>query len=77
MTAEPIRPDGDALRSETRAPTGLLDVLGVAAVVLDADGRIVLWSPQAEELFGYTAREALGAVRGAAAGPRPSTATWW
>ncbi len=42
------------------APGGLLDVLGVAAVVLDADGRIVLWSPQAEVLFGYTAQEALG-----------------
>ncbi|QGV82260.1 SpoIIE family protein phosphatase [Streptomyces ficellus] len=39
---------------------GLLDVLGVAAVVLDADGRIVLWSPQAEKLLGYTAEEALG-----------------
>ncbi|MFF5256246.1 SpoIIE family protein phosphatase [Streptomyces leeuwenhoekii] len=41
-------------------PSGLLDVLGVASVVLDARGRIVLWSPQAEELFGYPAREALG-----------------
>ncbi|MFE7243702.1 SpoIIE family protein phosphatase [Streptomyces sp. NPDC057582] len=42
------------------APGGLLDVLGVAAVVLNAEGRIALWSPQAEELFGYTAGEALG-----------------
>ncbi|MEU6527409.1 SpoIIE family protein phosphatase [Streptomyces sp. NPDC046924] len=42
------------------APGGLLDVLGVAAVVLDASGRIVLWSPQAKDLFGYTAQEALG-----------------
>ncbi|MEU1054662.1 SpoIIE family protein phosphatase [Streptomyces sp. NPDC005876] len=41
-------------------PTGLLDVLGVASVVLDAKGRIVLWSPQAEKLFGYRAQEALG-----------------
>ncbi|WP_423835338.1 SpoIIE family protein phosphatase [Streptomyces tubbatahanensis] len=41
-------------------PGGLLDVLGVGAVVLDARGRIVLWSPQAEELFGYSAAEALG-----------------
>ncbi|MEU7554966.1 SpoIIE family protein phosphatase [Streptomyces sp. NPDC044571] len=39
---------------------GLLDVLGVAAVVLDESGRIALWSPQAEALFGYTASEALG-----------------
>ncbi|MFE2103060.1 SpoIIE family protein phosphatase [Streptomyces sp. NPDC059468] len=41
-------------------PSGLLDVLSVASVVLDAEGRIVLWSPQAEELFGYSAQEALG-----------------
>ncbi|MFF9500287.1 SpoIIE family protein phosphatase [Streptomyces sp. NPDC014656] len=39
---------------------GLLDVIGVAAVVVDAAGRIVLWSPQAEGLFGYRADEALG-----------------
>lgn len=41
-------------------PSGLMDLLGVAAVLLDADGRIVLWSPQAEDLYGYTAEEALG-----------------
>ncbi|MFF7981103.1 SpoIIE family protein phosphatase [Streptomyces sp. NPDC007901] len=40
-------------------PTGLLDVLSVAAVALDVHGRIVFWTPQAEELFGYTAEEAL------------------
>ncbi|MGW0117247.1 SpoIIE family protein phosphatase [Streptomyces sp. NPDC003327] len=39
---------------------GLLDVLGVAAIVVDDRGRIVLWSPQAEALFGYAAQEALG-----------------
>ncbi|GGJ05998.1 SpoIIE family protein phosphatase [Streptomyces brasiliensis] len=41
-------------------PSGLLDVLRVASVVLDDRGHIVLWSPQAEELFGYSAQEALG-----------------
>ncbi|NHI11275.1 magnesium or manganese-dependent protein [Streptomyces sp. KO7888] len=41
-------------------PSGLLDLLNVASIVLDTDGRIVLWSPQAEELFGYSAPEALG-----------------
>uniref|UniRef100_A0AAU2K2E4 protein-serine/threonine phosphatase n=1 Tax=Streptomyces sp. NBC_00049 TaxID=2903617 RepID=A0AAU2K2E4_9ACTN len=46
------------------APGGLLDVLGVAAIVLDASGRIRLWSPQAEALFGYTAQEALGQYAG-------------
>ncbi|MEU9290666.1 SpoIIE family protein phosphatase [Streptomyces sp. NPDC048275] len=37
-----------------------MSFLAVAAVLLDAEGRIVLWSPQAEELYGYTADEALG-----------------
>ncbi|GAA5040090.1 SpoIIE family protein phosphatase [Streptomyces siamensis] len=44
----------------TAAPGGLLDLLQVAAVVLDSDGRIVLWSPEAEQLLGYRAHEALG-----------------
>ncbi|GGT85230.1 MULTISPECIES: SpoIIE family protein phosphatase [Streptomyces] len=53
---------GDAGRAElSGAPRGgLLDVLGVAAIVLDAEGRIVFWSPQAEALIGYSAGEALG-----------------
>ncbi|MEV8561708.1 SpoIIE family protein phosphatase [Streptomyces sp. NPDC051917] len=42
------------------APSGLMDLLGVAAVLLEADGRIDMWSPQAEELFGYTRGEAAG-----------------
>ncbi|SDN35543.1 PAS domain S-box-containing protein [Streptomyces sp. cf386] len=49
------RPD-----SGSSQPSGLMDLLGVAAVLLDADGRVVLWSPQAEELYGYSAQEALG-----------------
>ncbi|MEU9368964.1 SpoIIE family protein phosphatase [Streptomyces avermitilis] len=44
----------------TAAPGGLLDLLQVAAVVLNGDGRIVLWSPEAQQLLGYAAEEALG-----------------
>ncbi|MER6470685.1 SpoIIE family protein phosphatase [Streptomyces collinus] len=55
----PAAAGGEPARGPVR-PGGLLDVLSVASVVLDTDGRIVLWSPQAEELFGYSAREALG-----------------
>ncbi|MEU1071079.1 MULTISPECIES: SpoIIE family protein phosphatase [unclassified Streptomyces] len=51
-------------RSGARDPSlvagGLLDVLGVAAVVLDDEGRIRLWSPEARRVYGYTAAEALG-----------------
>ncbi|MEE1753074.1 SpoIIE family protein phosphatase [Streptomyces sp. SP18CS02] len=43
---------------------GLLDVLNVAAILLDAKGKIDLWSPQAETLFGYSAEEALGRYAG-------------
>ncbi|EST36144.1 SpoIIE family protein phosphatase [Streptomyces roseochromogenus] len=46
--------------AELPRPTGLLDVLSVAAVALDTRGRIVFWTPQAEELFGYSSEEALG-----------------
>ncbi|MFE7760361.1 SpoIIE family protein phosphatase [Streptomyces sp. NPDC057438] len=49
----------------TAAPGGLLDLLKVAALVLGSDGRIVLWSPEAESLLGYCASEALGQDAGA------------
>ncbi|MFE0186843.1 SpoIIE family protein phosphatase [Streptomyces sp. NPDC058989] len=55
LPAGPAEPEGGPPR-----PSGLLDLLGVAAVLLDAEGRIVLWSPQAEDLYGYPAEEALG-----------------
>jgi PAS domain S-box-containing protein len=57
---ESFRADISRLRPGRSRPGGLLDLLTVAAVVLDSDGRIAFWSPQAEELFGYTAQEALG-----------------
>ncbi|ALO99491.1 phosphatase [Streptomyces hygroscopicus subsp. limoneus] len=70
MTAESFPPDEDSYDegpydegpydAEPPRRTSLLDVLSVAALVLDTDGRIVFWTPQAEELFGYSADEALG-----------------
>ncbi|MBC7274339.1 MAG: SpoIIE family protein phosphatase [Dietzia sp.] len=61
MTAGSFRDQGEAYGDPMPPrPTGLLDVLSVAAVVLDADGRIVFWTPQAGDLFGYRAEEALG-----------------
>ncbi|MEU6547601.1 SpoIIE family protein phosphatase [Streptomyces sp. NPDC046859] len=60
MTAGSLESDAGGRGAQPPQPTGLLDVLSVAAVVLDADGRIVFWTPQAEELFGYSAEEALG-----------------
>lgn len=60
MAAEPFPSNGDEHGPEPPRPTGLLDLLSVAALVVDADGRLVFWTPQAEELFGYTSEEALG-----------------
>lgn len=57
---EPFRGDPGTSGVVASRPGGLLDVLNVAAVLLNAEGRIDLWSPQAEILFGYTAEEALG-----------------
>ncbi|MFC3575102.1 SpoIIE family protein phosphatase [Streptomyces yaanensis] len=51
---------GKGLGDGTPAPGGLLDLLWVAAVVLGSDGRIVLWSPEAERLLGFSAAEVLG-----------------
>ncbi len=59
-TTDAFRPQPGRAVGSHYEPGSLLDVLGVAAVVLDEDGRIVLWSPQAEDLFGWTASEALG-----------------
>ncbi|MGX1128279.1 PAS domain S-box-containing protein [Streptomyces glaucescens] len=61
MTAESFPPSkSDQYGSESPGRTTLLDVLSVAALVLDTEGRIVFWTPQAEDLFGYSAEEALG-----------------
>ncbi|WP_432144481.1 SpoIIE family protein phosphatase [Streptomyces sp. bgisy084] len=63
-TAGPFGPPGDQPPAGAPQRSGLLDLLSVAAVLLDGEGRIVLWSPQAEKLFGYTAQEALGRFAG-------------
>jgi len=59
MTVDSFRAD-DEHSPERPRPTGLLDVLSVAAVALDTSGRIVFWTPQAEDLFGYSAEDVLG-----------------
>ncbi|MEU8030797.1 SpoIIE family protein phosphatase [Streptomyces sp. NPDC049099] len=46
--------------TEPSDPSGLMDLLAVAAVLVEADGRIDMWSPQAEDLFGYSREEAVG-----------------
>ncbi|MGW1587854.1 SpoIIE family protein phosphatase [Streptomyces sp. NPDC002386] len=62
MSRAEQRPQWATERAESAfaEPSGLLDLLGVAAVLVEGDGRIDMWSPQAEELFGYTGEEAVG-----------------
>jgi PAS domain S-box-containing protein len=38
----------------------LIEVIGDAVVVSNVAGKITLWNRAAEDMFGYTAREALG-----------------
>jgi len=38
----------------------LVQAAGDAIIAADVEGRIVLWNPAAERLFGFTAAEALG-----------------
>ncbi|MFE4796261.1 SpoIIE family protein phosphatase [Streptomyces sp. NPDC056708] len=52
--------DSDSSGPLLERPSGLLDALGVAVVGLNTSGQIALWSPQAQELFGHVAQEALG-----------------
>ncbi|MFE9868183.1 SpoIIE family protein phosphatase [Streptomyces sp. NPDC005506] len=58
--AGPFSADSGSSDLRLELPSGVLDALGVAVVALDTAGRFVLWSPQAEELFGYSTQEVLG-----------------
>jgi PAS domain S-box-containing protein len=42
------------------SPTEILDALGQAVIVTDLEGRIVYWNDAAEELFLWSADEAIG-----------------
>lgn len=59
MEQDDVTP-GSTVGEAASEPGALLDLLGLAAAVLDDEGRIRLWSPGAESLFGYDAGAALG-----------------
>ncbi|GJF29427.1 hypothetical protein KNE206_21270 [Kitasatospora sp. NE20-6] len=59
-------------------PSGVVALLRVASVLVDADGRIALWNRAAEELFGHRAEVACGRTASGllpAVEPRPETGT--
>jgi PAS domain S-box-containing protein len=41
-------------------PAALVNAIGDAVVVSDRKGRVIVWNPAAERLFGFTEAEALG-----------------
>jgi PAS domain S-box-containing protein len=41
-------------------PQSLVGAMGDAVVVCDTEGRVVIWNPGAERIFGWTAAEAMG-----------------
>ena len=47
-------------QSQTFDTSGLVAAIGDAVVISDADGRIVVWNPAAERIFGFLEAEALG-----------------
>lgn len=57
-------------------PSGVVALLRVASVLVDADGRIALWNRAAEEIFGHRAEVAHGRTASGllpAVEPRPET----
>ena len=51
--------DGALQASETRVRS-ILDNALDAVITIDSDGRITWWNPQAEKIFGWSQREAVG-----------------
>lgn len=49
-------PRADAMRYHTR----LMEAMADAVVATDAEFHVTLWNPAAEQLYGYTAEEAIG-----------------
>jgi PAS domain S-box-containing protein len=52
--------DVSELQSQKRYFESLLEISPTAVVITDLEARIVSWNPAAEELFGYSAEEAMG-----------------
>jgi PAS domain S-box-containing protein len=52
----------ESLQKTSNLLQTLVDSSPLAIVVMDQDSRVLLWSPAAERLFGWTASEAIGQV---------------
>ncbi|MFD8693771.1 SpoIIE family protein phosphatase [Kitasatospora purpeofusca] len=54
-------PSGDGVRPEPAEGPDALLMVPIATALIEADGRILHWSGDAEALLGYSAKEAIGA----------------
>ncbi|SEF81590.1 PAS domain S-box-containing protein [Actinacidiphila yanglinensis] len=74
-----VPPDQGVQESADRSPTAgtLLDTLRVAVVMLDTRGRVLLWSPLAEDVLGWAGEHIVGRRVGGLFGPaeQPPAAT--
>ncbi len=55
---------GNGARLELGGAGAILDTAHNAFVSMDVEGRVIYWNPRAEEIFGWSRREALGQVVG-------------
>jgi PAS domain S-box-containing protein len=62
QTEQRLRERGEALVRTNRQLSAVLKASPVAILMLDRDGRVVLWNEAAERIFGYTEAEALGGL---------------
>ena len=60
MSERPRGEQADGARPEAFGIGRLFEQVRDAVILCDAEGRIVLWNPAAERIFGYTKEEALG-----------------
>ncbi|WP_129838211.1 SpoIIE family protein phosphatase [Streptomyces sp. RFCAC02] len=59
--SDPVAPRGPGtVHDAVTPPGGLLDTLAIAEIVLDGAGRVLLWGPGAERLFGHRADAVTG-----------------
>ncbi len=59
-TGKALFDSGTSTFSDTQILRELIRVSPLAVVVLDLDGKIIVWSPACEQLFGWTAQEVIG-----------------
>ncbi len=50
----------DSLRASTETLQAVIDAAPISIIALDREGRVTLWNPASEQIFGWQAAEAMG-----------------